>query len=152
METMHKAIITCILLGLSLLTALLLESRMGSGVKVELVLILVGILLSVAVLFGLMTERAWAYPLGILMFVLSLANILWLFAVTRSLLGFAFGLLVNIVGLVLCLVSLEPRRVMPYHDDYTSPLSLETYDINGDGQPKRGRGRPPKNREVYSNF
>ena len=155
METEHKAIITCILLALSLMTALVLESRIGSGVKVQLVLILIGILLSAGILFGLIMRHSWTYPPGILMFVLSLANLLWLFAVTHSLLGLAFGILVNVVGLVLCLVSIDTAEVEPYTEDYLSPASLETYDVNGQSTsmaPKRGRGRPPKNRQVYSNF
>lgn len=153
MQTEHKAVITCILLGLSLMTALLLESQIGSGVKYQLIFILVGILLSAGVLVGFMSQSSWAYPLAILMFVLSLANVLWLFAATRSLLGFAFGILVNVIGLVLCLVSIEPARVEPYTDEFGSPVNLETYETNGQPMmPKRGRGRPPKNREVYSNF
>ena len=154
MQTAHKAIITGILLALSLMTALLLESRITSGVKYQLVFIFLGILVSAAIVFGLIMQRAWAYPLGIVVFVLSLANILWLFVASRSLLGFAFGILVNVIGLVICLLNLETGHVEPYHDDYTSPVNLETYDISGQPMtaPKRGRGRPPKNQQVYSNF
>ena len=68
METEHKAIITGILLALSLMTALLLESRITSGVKYQLVFIFLGILVSAAIVFGLMMRRAWAYPLGIIVF------------------------------------------------------------------------------------
>ena len=144
MESGHKAVVTSLLLALSLMTALVLEAGIESGVKYQLAFIFLGIVISGVVVFGTMMSRQWAYPLGIIIFVLSLANLLWLFAVTRSLLGFAFGILVNVIGLILCLLSVEP--VYSYD---SSPINLETYDLD-QYAPKRKRGRPPK--QVYSNF
>ncbi len=142
MEKEHKSVITGVLLGLSLLTALLLESRINSGISAQLTLIFLGILVSGAVLFGLMMYRNWAYPLGALVFLLSLANLMWLFSMTKSVLGLAFGILVNIVGLVLCLAVISGEQ----------KPSLETYELGSMGnlETPRRRGRPRKT--VYSNF
>ena len=143
MENDNKSIVTAVLLGLSLLTALGLESRMSEGIAAELTVIFLGSLFSGAILFGLLTRKQWAYPLSALLFVLFLANLLWLFISTRELLGFAFGILVNIAGIIVCLMSME----------YGRSFGLETYNIESYGlEPlKRKRGRPPK-KEVYANF
>ena len=116
-----KLFVITILLGLSLFTALLLESRMTTGFIVELVLILIGIILTAGIVFGLWIEEPWTYPLTIIIFAASLANLIWLFSATHVFLTFAFGLLVNVAGLVMCLVSMEK---------IVSQQTLETYEIS----------------------
>lgn len=144
MEKENKSLIISVLLGVSLLTALWLESRISASISAQLTLIFLGIIVSGAVLFGLMMHRQWAYPLGALLFVLSIANVLWLFALTRSVLGLAFSILINVIGLVFCIVCVEREY---------SGASLETYELGGESlrSAPRKRGRPPKN-AVYSNF
>jgi len=114
-----KTFSTTILLGLSLLTALTLEAEMTSGFIAELVLILIGAILTGGILFGIWIEEEWVYPAGMLLFAAFLANLLWLFFATKIFLTFAFGLLVNVAGLVICLVSTEK----------TIWEELETYDL-----------------------
>ncbi|MBW2969791.1 hypothetical protein KY309_01665 [Candidatus Woesearchaeota archaeon] len=115
-----KFIVTIILLGLSLLTALVLESYLKTGYAVQLVLILIGIILTAGIIFGLWIELEWAYPFTMLFFALALADMVWMFAETKAFLPFAFGLLVNVAGLVLCIASIET----------TALQELETYEID----------------------
>jgi len=113
-----KMIVTVLLLGLSLFTALLLESRMHAGYAIQLVIILIGIILVACALFGLWIEAEWAYPFTLVLFALSLANLVWVFTTTKTFLPFSFGLLINVAGIVMCLASVG---------DYTYQ-ELETYE------------------------
>ncbi len=120
-EDMKSFVIT-ILLGLSLFTALMLESNMTANFAVELVLILIGTILMAGIIFGFWIEEPWAYPLTTILFAAAMVNLVWAFISTNAFLTFAFGLLVNVAGLVMCLVSLE--RSMEMHE-------LETYERSG---------------------
>ncbi len=107
-----------ILLGLSLFTALLLEANMGALAAVELVLMLIGLIATAAIIFGFWIEEAWPYTLSIIFFAASLANTVWLFTSTKIFLVFAFGLLVNVAGMVMCMVNMGQA---------VHPKELETY-------------------------
>lgn len=114
--------VTVILIGLSLFTALLLESMMPSNHIWELLLIVIAIVLTFGILFGLWIDESWAYPISTILFAILLANVVWLYASTSAFLVSAFGLLVNVGGLVICLASIQKPEVQ---------LSgLETYDIS----------------------
>lgn len=102
-----KSFVITILLGLSLFTALMLESRMDSNFAIELVLVLIGAILMAGVIFGFWIEEPWVYPLTTVLFAAALVNLVWLFFSTKAFLTFAFGLLVNVAGLVMCLVGIE---------------------------------------------
>ena len=115
-----KVFVTVILLALSLFTALLLESRMGAGAAGELVVILIGTIITAGILFGVWIEEPWAYPLALLFFAASLANLLWIFSSTQIFLTFAFGILVNVAGLVMCLVSFEKAIPAPELETYSA--------------------------------
>ncbi len=117
-EDMKSFVIT-ILVGLSLFTALMLESRMTANFAIELVLILIGAILMTGIIFGFWIEEPWAYPLTTILFAAALVNLVWLFFSTSSFLTFAFGLLVNVAGLVMCLAGME--RPMDLQE-------LETYE------------------------
>jgi hypothetical protein len=118
-EDMKPFVIT-ILLGLSLFTALMLESRMTEYFALELVLILIGSILMAGIIFGLWIEEPWAYPLTMIVFAAALINLAWMFYSTKAFLTFAFGLLVNVAGLVMCLVGAEQSMEL---------RELETYEI-----------------------
>lgn len=117
-----RSISTILLLGLSLFTALILETKMSAGFTAELIIILLSIIFMAGVIFGLWIDAEWAYPLASILFAAGLANLAWLFYHTHSFLAFAFGLLVNVAGLVLCIINNdEPPR--------SYAATLETYDI-----------------------
>lgn len=109
-----------ILLGLNLFTALLLQSNLTTNYVLPLVAILIGIIITAGIIFGMWIEENWAYPITTIVFALSLINITWLFYQTETFLIFAFGLLVNVSGLVICLVGMENQA--NWHE-------LETYEI-----------------------
>jgi len=113
------AFFAIILLGLSLFSALLLESRMQTHYILELVLIVIGIILTFGILFGLWIDEPWAFPLSTILFSASVVNIVWMFKLTNSFIVSAFALLVNIAGVVICIASME--RPTPWSE-------LETYD------------------------
>jgi len=119
-EDMKSFVIT-ILLGLSFFTALMLELRMETQFAIELVLIFIGTILTAGIIFGFWIEEPWAYPLTTIVFAAALVNLAWLFYSTNAFLTFAFGLLVNVAGLVMCLAGIE--RPMDFQE-------LETYETN----------------------
>ena len=67
----------------------MLETNMTTAFSAELVIILIGIILTAGVLFGLWMEAPWAFPLSTLLFAAALANMLWMFAMTKIFLIFA---------------------------------------------------------------
>lgn len=101
-----KFMVTVLLLGLSLLTMLILESYLKTGYALQLVLILIGIILTAGIIFALWIEIEWANPITMIFFALALIDIIWLFTATKAFLPFSFGLLVNVAGLVICLAGL----------------------------------------------
>ncbi len=115
-----KIFTTTILLALSLLTALLFETKMSIGNAFELLAIVVGIIIAFGILFSLWIEAEWAYPLAILFFAAATANLLWLHLELKTFLLFAFGLLVNVAGMVVAFASIE-------NEQWEEPL--ETYEI-----------------------
>jgi len=125
-----KFFATIVLLGLSLLTALVLETQLNVGFIGELVLILIGVILAAGVLCGLWIEAEWAYPVATVIFAASMANLLWLFITTQAFLTFSFGLLVNVAGIVLCLIGIQKDI------DWQA---LETYDTAKPRKKKRRR-------------
>ena len=127
MENM-KIFVSVILLGLSLLTALLLESQMGAQYITELVLILIGIIITAGILFGLWIEEPWAYTLATIVFAAGLINLIWIYSATKNTLMFSFGILVNVAGLVMCLASVRQS---------VSDLALETYPLHAGKRRKR---------------
>jgi hypothetical protein len=128
MEQNMKFFTIIILLGLSLFTTLLFESRLITGYAIQLVLVLIGIILTAGIIFGLWIEEPWATPLTTIVFAASLANLVWLFAKTEVFLTFAFGLLVNVAGIVVCMAGME--KATPLQE-------LETYHTGNDKKKKR---------------
>lgn len=124
-----KVVTTAILIALSLLTALILETNLHKYVAVEIILIGAGIFISLIILFGLWIETDWAYPLAIIFFSVAAANLLWMFLSTKTFLTFAFGVLVNVSGLVICIASIKQ----------STPLgqALETYEAKQDPKKKK---------------
>jgi hypothetical protein len=124
-----KVITTAILIALSLLTALILETKIKSYVAIEIILIGIGVFAALIILFGLWIETDWAFPLASIFFALSAANILWMFLTTKTFLTFAFGVLVNVAGLVICMASL--KQATPWNQP------LETYEAKNDKKKKK---------------
>ena len=115
-EDTIKATVTVILLGLALLTALILETRMVSWVPLQIILLVFAAGLASLILFGLWLEEEWAYTFATLFFAGALADLLFVFAVTRELLPFSFGVLVAVCGIVISLISTSEKPIVHTYD------------------------------------
>jgi len=108
-----------VLLALSLVIAFFLEARMAYGATLEIILLIISIVAAVAVVLGLWLEAEWAWPVATMVFSAYLANLIYLFYASKALLLFALSLIVNVGGLVLCMLSTEAS-------EFAS--ALETYE------------------------
>ena len=121
-ESSIKTIVTTLLLGISLFTALALSAQTSS--TSELAFLFIAIILSAGALFGMWMDEHWTFTLSMFIFGALALNMLWLYFTTHVILLFAFGLLVNACGFVICFMHAEsPLNLETYH-------SIETYDIN----------------------
>ena len=109
-----------VLLALSFISALLFGPKLESAI-LELVLLLIGIIASGFVLYGLLKETNWAWPAATILFSALLANIVYLFLSTGDFLLFAVSLIINTAGMVLTMLAVE--------DGFLWSTGLETYDI-----------------------
>lgn len=106
--------------------AIYLETRMTNNFTLELVLIVIGILVSIIMLLGLAFESKWSWPLATIIFSASLANSVFLYFSVNTFLVFGGLLFFNLLGLVISVVSI------PEKDDFDSETSdsfpVDSYD------------------------
>jgi hypothetical protein len=84
-----------------------LETKMPQYFTLELVIIIVGILLSVISLVGIAAEARWAWPFSTILFSLLLANSVFLYVNVPAIITFLGLLVVNIFGLLVAIISIE---------------------------------------------
>ena len=125
------------ILALNILGALFLETKMAAFTA-ELVIIIIGVILSVIVLIGIGTDSKWAWPLSTVFFALSLANLIFLLVSTRAFGTFTVLLLLNVIGLLISVLSIKEEQEF---DTDTSPL--ETYETEPELQVDYGN-KPKK--------
>ncbi|RMD57909.1 hypothetical protein D6825_02530 [Candidatus Woesearchaeota archaeon] len=155
-EDTIKATVTIILLGLSLLTALLIETQMTTWASIQIIVLLLAIGFAPLILFGLWLEEDWAYLFSTIFFTGALADLVFTFAITRELLPFSFGVLVSVCGTVISLISVQPeeseRKSKTY---YLKPIEDVSREIDEKitstkkikkRATKKKRGRKPKRR------
>ncbi len=101
-------VFTLVLLLFNLFGTWRLEKRLSYFVNAELLFLVVGLLVWLVILLGLYHHKRWAWALNIILFSVSLANVLWLYSLLGisltlvSLLGIgAFGLVTSVIGLEL---------------------------------------------------
>ena len=109
---------TILLISLSLVSALILETQLTNWAALEIIIILFASLFVTTLLFGLWLDEPWAKPLGMVYFSLMIANLLWMFAFVKTFIPFVFGILVNVSGIVLAIASIERME---------APVDIETY-------------------------
>lgn len=120
LDTRVQPLVTVILLGLSALSLLAIETTMTTYFNLQLlVTVAFGIALA-GILFGMFTESDWAQPIATLYFALALSNLIVIFAFNKAFLPLAFGALVNVSGIVLTTVGTKKGI------DWSI---LETYEI-----------------------
>ncbi|PIN81913.1 hypothetical protein COV11_00630 [Candidatus Woesearchaeota archaeon CG10_big_fil_rev_8_21_14_0_10_30_7] len=100
-------VFTFVLLLINLFGTLRLKSQLTQLVNLELALVCAGLFLWLIALLGLYFHKRWAWNWNIVLFSLSLANVLWLYTFVGGSLTFVVLLGFNALGLVSSMVGLE---------------------------------------------
>ncbi len=100
-------VFTFVFLLLNLALASRLKGRLTQLAEVELFLMVVGLLLWLVVLAGVHFHKRWAWVWNILLFSLSLGNVVWLYTILGGSLTFVLALGVNTFGLLASIIGLE---------------------------------------------
>jgi hypothetical protein len=133
---MGRLLTMLVVLVLSFVGAIFLESKMEQYATLELVIIVVGILLSIMALVGIASEARWAWPFTTILFSLSLANLVFLHVNVGAFLTFVLLLLVNIFGMLIAVLSIEDveQAMSAWNADTTGAAPLETYAVEPEAQ------------------
>ena len=121
MVGLGRTIALIIFLVLNFILAILLESKMTANYTLELVIIVIGILLSIAVLLGMSFEARWSWPVSTILFSAFLANAIFLYIASNEFVAFTGLVLVNTLGLLTSVLSIGD------YDDFVDEDALETY-------------------------
>lgn len=121
-----KLLTVLAVLILNFIGVIFLESKMQNYFTLELVIIVVGILLSILALVGIAAESRWAWPFSTILFALFLANVLFLHVNIHAFGTFGVLLFVNTIGLLMSILSIE-------NEDASGPWDegipqIETYN------------------------
>ncbi|MBI2565096.1 hypothetical protein HYV79_03870 [Candidatus Woesearchaeota archaeon] len=109
-------VFTLVLLLFNLLTSIRLANRLTTNVTLELVFLVIGVLLWLIALLGFALNKRWGWNWNIILFSLSLANLIWLYSLFGSSLTHAFAFFVNSFGLLVSILGLD-LYVPPSTDD-----------------------------------
>lgn len=128
-----------VVMVLSFIGTIFLESRMARYATLELVIIVVGILLSLIALVGIAAESRWAWPFVTVLFSLSLANIVFVHVNVGAFLTFVLLLIVNIFGMLIAVLSIEDVAETagswnPQSAETADMTPLETYAAAADSK------------------
>gem|GEM_PF-2918667 len=137
LDTRVQPLVTVILLGLSALSLLAIETTMTTYFNLQLFITVAFGLALAGILFGLFTESNWAQPASTLVFALALANLVVIFSFNKAFLPLAFGALVNVSGIVLTTVGAKKGF------DWSI---LETYEIKHAAEKKAKAAKKAKSR------
>jgi hypothetical protein len=121
-----------VVMVLSFVGIIFLESKMSQYATLELVIIVIGILLSIVALVGIAAESRWSWPFATVLFSLSLANIVFEHVNVGAFITFVLLLIVNIFGMLIAVLSIEDVvDTTPWNPEASSVTSdmtpLETY-------------------------
>lgn len=141
-----RLIIIYTLVVLNAAAAVYMEMHMTSWYRLEMLVILVGLLASLIVMIALAVEAEWAWPLTTIFFSLAIANLVFEFSLTKRYIAFLIALVLNVFGFLISILSvgeIEPEPLPPEPTPASPPMDsppIETYDVN---KPKK-RGRKKK--------
>jgi len=94
-------------LVLNFIGTIFLETKLEQHATLELVIVVVGIILSIIALIGIAAESRWSWPFATILFSLSLANVLFLHVNIGAMGTFLALLAVNIFGMLIAIISIE---------------------------------------------
>lgn len=133
-----RALAIVILMGLNLVAAFMLTSKMGPYYWIEILLLLIAMGFIGIQFLAMWLDAEWSYPLATILFSLSLINLLWLYSAVNYFKVFAAGIVFNLLGIVVSSVGTKKEE---------ESEELETYDEEEEPEddeeekPKRGRKR-----------
>lgn len=130
LDTKLQPITTVVLLGLSVISLLAIETSMTTYFNVQLLIIIAFGAALAGIIYGTLNKKQWAQPAATLFFALALANLVVIFAFNKAFLPLAFGALVNVSGIVLTAVSAKKGI------DWSI---LETYEIKHSAEKKTAK-------------
>ena len=127
-----------VVMVLSFIGIIFLETKMSQYATLELVIIVVGILLSLIALVGIAGESRWAWPFVTVLFSLSLANIVFEHVNVGAFITFVLLLIVNIFGMLVAVLSIEDVAEAggwnPQSAETADMTPLETYAAAADSK------------------
>ena len=130
-----RTIALIIFLVLNFILAIFLESQLKANYAFELVVIVIGILLSIALLLGMSFEALWAWPVATILFSAFLANAVFLYVASSAFIVFTALVLVNTLGLLTSVLSInEPDAYLDEQVGAHDAGQLETYDPAANSQ------------------
>jgi len=139
-----RLLIIYTLIVLNAAAAVYMETHMASWYRLEMLVILVGLLASLIVMIALAVEAEWAWPLATIFFSLAIANLVFEFSISRRYIAFLVALVLNVFAFLISILSVgevEPEP-LPESPPPAAP-SVETYEVKheaaGDAPKKRGR-------------
>ncbi|MBD3361780.1 hypothetical protein GF358_03230 [Candidatus Woesearchaeota archaeon] len=137
-----KAVFAFGLLILNFIGALFLFTKLAGGIPVylEILYVLAALLVSLVYLLGTGFDAKWAGPIGLILFAVNMANAVCLYLLIGAFLTFVLLILVNAMGILLSLFSLNDEE-----DDDFEPIAepVETYDVEAE-KPAKKKSRKRK--------
>lgn len=132
-----QPVTTVILLGLSVISLLAIETSMTTYFNLQLLAIVAFGAALAGIIYGTINETQWAQPAASLFFALALANLVVIFAFNKAFLPLAFGALVNVSGIVLTTVGAKKGI------DWSI---LETYEVRHAAEKKAKAAKTKKSK------
>jgi len=137
LDTKLQPITTVVLLGLSILSLLAIETSMTTYFNLQILIIAAFGAALAGIIYGTINETQWAQPAATLFFAMALANLIVIFSFNKAFLPLAFGALVNVSGIVLTTVGAKKAF------DWSI---LETYEVKHAAEKKTKAAKKAKSR------
>ncbi|MBD3319188.1 hypothetical protein GF342_04740 [Candidatus Woesearchaeota archaeon] len=100
-------ITTIILLAIQFWGALRLSANLVAYKELETLILIIGLLVSIAALIGLALNTRWGWPLTLIVFSASLANFVWLFWMLGVSITVAGGMIVAAFSMLIAFIAID---------------------------------------------
>ncbi len=131
-----RTIIIYALIVFNAAAAMYMETHMASWYKLEIAVILFGMLASLILMIALAVDAEWSWPFSVLYFSTAIANNTFEFAVSKRYLAFLLVVLVNLFGFLISILSIVDRKqeecceAAETAQEPQESLPVETYDVS----------------------
>ena len=120
-----RTIIIYALIILNAAVAIYMEMYMTSFYRIEMAVILFGLLASLILMISLAVDAEWSWPFSVIFFSAAIANNAFEFSVSKRYLAFLLVVLVNLFGFLISILSIASKE-----PDFESSESLENSPEN----------------------